>query len=231
LETYNDLNQHAVNFFQVLRDAPDELIRQIKLTPWARAEYEQSRQPHPDPMENARRFWVGCCMGISGSPHSNTGWRVIKNIDTAPNGLLSWFYVDLSHLEAAAQRLKAVQIENRPYDEVVAEYDHPAALIYFDPPYVSHSRSSKKEYAIEWHDDEHIAAAGVLHQAEGFVVVSGYATALYKELYEDRGWLRVNRQSATNSGGSRVESLWLSPKTAAALNRPRNQQFKLFSLT
>jgi len=36
LETYNDLDGNVVNFFRVLRDQPDELIRKIRLTPWAR---------------------------------------------------------------------------------------------------------------------------------------------------------------------------------------------------
>lgn len=45
LETYNDLDGNVVNFFRVLRDRPDELIRKIRLTPWARAEYELSLQP------------------------------------------------------------------------------------------------------------------------------------------------------------------------------------------
>ena len=42
LETYNDFDGNVVNFFRVLRDRPDELIRKIRLTPWARAEYELS---------------------------------------------------------------------------------------------------------------------------------------------------------------------------------------------
>ena len=39
LETFNDLNSEIVNFFRVLRTRPKELIRQINLTPWARAEF------------------------------------------------------------------------------------------------------------------------------------------------------------------------------------------------
>lgn len=40
LETINDIDGDVFNFFRVLRDQPDELIRRIHLTPWARAEYE-----------------------------------------------------------------------------------------------------------------------------------------------------------------------------------------------
>ena len=34
---------------------------------------------------------------------------------------------------------------------------------------------------------------------------------MYKQLYEDVGWLRVDKPYNTNSGGKRIESLWLSP--------------------
>ena len=38
IETYNDLDGEVVNFFRVLRDQPDELIRRIALTPFSREE-------------------------------------------------------------------------------------------------------------------------------------------------------------------------------------------------
>ncbi|MCB0763014.1 MAG: hypothetical protein KDC12_15925, partial [Flavobacteriales bacterium] len=53
--------------------------------------------------------------------------------------------------------------------------------------------------------------------AAGYVVVSGYACDLYTELYESHGWHRVDKEAQTNSGGKRIESLWLSPRTYAAL--------------
>jgi len=49
------------------------------------------------------------------------------------------------------------------------------------------------------------------------VVVSGYACPLYADLYESHGWTRRDKEAQTNSGGKRIESLWLSPRTWAAL--------------
>ena len=51
LETYNDLDGNVVNFFRVLRDKPEELIRQIELTPWSRDEFEICRNPSTEPLE------------------------------------------------------------------------------------------------------------------------------------------------------------------------------------
>lgn len=39
VETYNDVDSEVVNFFRVLRHQPDELVRQIGLTPFSREEY------------------------------------------------------------------------------------------------------------------------------------------------------------------------------------------------
>lgn len=39
VETINDLNEEVYNYFKVLRDWPDELIRLIELTTYGRAEY------------------------------------------------------------------------------------------------------------------------------------------------------------------------------------------------
>jgi len=42
VETYNDIDGDVVNFFRVLRDRHEELIRAIALTPFSREEYHQA---------------------------------------------------------------------------------------------------------------------------------------------------------------------------------------------
>lgn len=217
LEIYNDLDNNVVNFFQMLRDRPEELINKIWLTPWARAEYELHRvpDPDPDPLEKARRFWVGCCMSISGSPFTSSGMRLVKSVEHAPNGVRSWFYEKLDHLYAAAERFRMVQIENKPYQDILSSYDHPETLFYFDPPYVTSTRTNGKEYLHEWTDNDHREAAELLQRVQGYVVVSGYPSPLYAEIYT--GWHRTDREAAVNAGSKRVECLWLSPRTTEAL--------------
>lgn len=67
LEVYNDLNSDVVNFFSVLRDKEkaQELIRRLRLTPYAREEY-YSFYPMPkgDDIERARALIVRAGMGI-----------------------------------------------------------------------------------------------------------------------------------------------------------------------
>lgn len=217
LETYNDIDGNIVNFFRVLRDQPEELIRLIKLTPWARAEFELHFQPTEDSLEAARRFWIGCTMAISCMAFSSSGMRMSKNTEAMPGKVDARLTYD--HLYAVAKRLLGVQIENLSYEEAIERYDHRNTLIYFDPPYVTSTRESNDIYAEEWPDSKHRAAAAILHQAQSMIVVSGYDCPLYQELYGD--WLRLDKATQANRG-ERIESLWLSP------NIPSSKQISLF---
>ena len=223
LETYNDLDGNVVNFFRVLRDKPDELIRKIKLTPWARAEYELSLMSASDDVERARRFFVASWQGINGgtSESAQGYWRVTVDPAGRFNGKsCSTNLVTMEEIEATARRFDGVQIEHKPALDVITRYGAFDALIYFDPPYVSTERSAPERYAFEWTDADHTAAAALLRACTGYVVVSGYACPLYADLYERHGWQRVDTVAQTNSGGKRVESLWLSPRTVEALAKP-----------
>jgi DNA adenine methylase len=221
LETYNDLDGNVVNFFRVLRDRPDELIRKIKLTPWARDEYNLSLTLTDDETERARRFFCAAYMSFNGATFydGNTyGWR--HTTDVRGREPASYDLVN-NALDSVAQRLIGVQIENRDYADVVRRLDNDAALIYFDPPYVFETRNKTFWYGHDWANDEtHAAAADLLRTCAGYVVVSGYVCPLYADLYERHGWQRVDTVAQTNSGGNRVESLWLSPRTVDALAMP-----------
>jgi DNA adenine methylase len=214
LETYNDLDGNVVNFFRVLRDQPEELIRKIRLTPWARAEYELSLsyQFGGDEVERARRFAIMQWMAVAGQP---SGWRKMHDY-RARRGACAFDLTNLD-LESIAARLIGVQVESIDALDCIRLFDNDGTLFYFDPPYVMQTRTVATQYLIEVDNDFHIEAAALLRNAQGFVVVSGYACDLYTELYEAHGWHRVDKEAQTNSGGKRIESLWLSPRTHAAL--------------
>lgn len=219
LETYNDLDGNVVNFFRVLRDRPDELIRKIRLTPWARAEYELSLEPCEDEVERARRFFVSSKQSINGATDGKSAnWQYWTDFEASHRSSASHVNNDPSQdLTSMASRLLGVQIEQRDYSGILKAYANDDALIYFDPPYVTETRAQAERYALEWSNTQHIESASLLRQCAGYVVVSGYACPLYSELYEAHGWVRRDKEAQTNSGGSRIESIWLSPRTWQAL--------------
>lgn len=219
LETYNDLDGNVVNFFRVLRDKPDELIRKIKLTPWARAEYELSLTMDGDDVERARQYICASWMSINGA--SDLGNKATSGFRVQTDCQFHDLRLYHSGIDAIAKRLLGVQIEQKDALTIIGCFDGDETLFYFDPPYVEETRTKNNWYAFDWNgSDFHAAGADLLRACTGYVVVSGYACPLYADLYERHGWQRVDTMAQTNSGGKRVESLWLSPRTVDALAQP-----------
>lgn len=222
LEIYNDKDNQVVNFFRVLREQSDALIGAIEFTPFAKAEWELSFLNDPDPVEQARRFYVRAYMSIAGpTAQWSTGWRRQKVI-TKQNGkkrmtpaAISFMKVD--HLYEITERLKGVQIECDDALAVIQRYDSPETLFYLDPPYPSSTRGRWKRhgYTHEMTDGQHGELSTVLHNIEGMAVISGYRCGLYDNLYAD--WQRVDKRVRTNAArGDATESLWISPNSQGA---------------
>jgi len=111
IEVYNDKNEDVVNFFQMLRDRTDELIRAIRLTPYARRELVRAREPQAglSDLERARRFYVLSWQSFYGVIDDKTsGWRVEHTTRRNKLNITDWN--ELDRLEAVASRLKSVYI-------------------------------------------------------------------------------------------------------------------------
>lgn len=219
LEAYNDLNGDLVNFMTQLRDNTEVLVHKIKWTPWSTAEYELSQQPAADPLEAARRFYFLCWASIRPFDGSNSFRRQKvrsrgRNGQSAPMTAAARTFMRTDHLFEIGERLRGVAIERLDALEFVRLYDDKEAVQYVDPPYVNKERLNKHgdAYAVEMKSDSsHAELAEVLNAAESMIILSGYACDLYKELYEEKGWHRVDRIARIDGGGSAVESLWLNP--------------------
>ena len=229
VEVYNDLDGEIVNLFRVLRhhDTAGALREVLKNTPFARDEFFLSYEPAEDPLEQARRTVVRSFFGFGSDSASGatTGFRANGNRNNAHPARDFANYP--AAMEAFTDRLKGVVIENRPAEEIIAQHDTPDTLHYCDPPYTHGSRSAYtvrtgKGYRHEMTDDDHRLLAEVLHGAEGMVVVSGYHSALYDELYSD--WQTSSCKAIADGGPDapaleRVEVLWLNQACAEELRR------------
>ena len=216
-EIYNDLDGEIVNVFRVARDRGGELRDALRLTPFARVEFEESYLPAANEMEQARRTIVRSFMGFGSAAAcgETSGFRANSNrLGTTPAH--DWKnYPDA--LEALIDRLQGVVIENRDAVQVMLAHDSPETAHYVDPPYVHSTRSAKargtssrKSYKHELTDDQHAALSIILHNLEGAVVLSGYRNDAYDDLYSD--WARVEKHANADGARPRIEVLWLSPK-------------------
>jgi len=190
-EIYNDLDGEIVNVFRVARDRGPELGRVLDLTPFARREFELSYQPSLDPLEQARRTIVRSFMGFGSAAicGQTSGFRANSN-RTHTTPAHDWKnYPD--EIRAFVERLSGVGIENMPAIHVMRQHDGRETLHYVDPPYVhSTRRPAGTRRAVEYgehemDDSEHRLLAECLHGLRGMVVLSGYRSDLYEELYAD----------------------------------------------
>lgn len=218
LEIINDLDGEIVNFFRVLRTHTDELLRQVRLTPWSREEYELSLQPAPldDVIERARRLYVATHQSFGSTLIYNSGWRHQLTSEQRTPLVDTWRREE--GLLMAADRLKAAQIECRPAVEVIRAYDRPDVLFYVDPPYPLRSRADRgrKRYRVEMDDQNHRELAVALHEIKGMVILSSYSSPLYDELFGD--WIRTQKNARTNGNSVSTEVLWLNP-AASDMNK------------
>lgn len=212
-EVYNDLGGEIVNLFRVARDQGEALAQLVELTPFARTEFMDSYEPCDDPLEQARRTLIRSFMGFgSNSLHQKSGFRANSNRSgTTPAH--DWMnYPDA--LRVTIQRLRGVVIENRDAMDCMRHHDSPETLHYADPPYVFSTRSDDGEdYPHEMSDDDHVSFVDQLKQLKGMVIVSGYRSDLYDEMF--KGWSRVDKAAHADGATKRVESLWLSPNMRA----------------
>jgi len=210
-EVINDLNREVVNFFEVLRTRPAELVAAIDLTPYAREEHRQAYRKDEtfDPLERARRFYVRSRQSFgTGEARWNTGWRTQHTNNRGKRIVDEWNHTD--HLWAVARRLKEVMIECDDALKIFKRFDARETLFYVDPPYLAETRYQTEHYRHEMDDEDHRRLAETLQGLQGMVVVSGYPSPLYDDLYA--GWRTLETSVQTNGKGSRVEKLWISPR-------------------
>ena len=215
VETYNDIDGEVVNFFRVLRDQHEELIRAIALTPFSREEYYRAihTKNGVSDVERARCFYIKARQTRTGLAQTASlgRWANCKNTSRAGmSGVVSRWLGGVGALDDIAQRLMRVQIENRPAVDVIRLYDSPKTLFYCDPPYLHATRGDVKAYGFEMDEEQHREFAEVVNACSGMVAVSGYEHPLMDKLFESGKWFKTlgSRKTIHSTKGTRQEVLW-----------------------
>lgn len=212
-EVYNDLDKDVVNLFRCLRDQASsaELERRLRLTPFARVEFDDAYDEQcDDKIEEARKLITRSFMGFGSDGHNpergKTGFRANSNRSgTTPAH--DWAnYPD--QIKSFTERLSGVVIENRDAKEVMAQQDSLETLHFVDPPYVLETRGIKHGYRYEMTNADHAELLEFLKSLAGFVVLCGYENDIYKSL----NWQRVTRSTFADGARERTEVLWLNPR-------------------
>lgn len=229
VEVYNDLDRAVVTFFRVLRNQPHELIKSLELTPYAREELESANEALPkgtelkgiDPsitdLEIARLFYVLSWQGRgnnSATARIKAGWRFM----TKENDHVVQFR-DMDKIYSVAWRFKNVTIERDDAIAVCKRFDSLDTLHYLDPPYAhsSSERTVTTGYASEFNELQHRDFIDRARKLKGYVIISGYKSALYTDLLGD--WERKESIELDDMLNEKTECLWLSPSVSGVQSR------------
>lgn len=197
VEILNDIDGEITNFFQVLRERPEELIEKLYLTPFSREEFSKAIEARGkkdlDPVERARLFFIRAeQVRIGLAQTASIGrWAWCKNTSRrGMAGAVSRWLGRIEALWAVAERLRRVQIENDDAFNVIKRYESKDTLFYLDPPYPHEIRGDPRAYGYEMTAQDHQRLAELLHSIKSKVALSGYNCPLLESLYPD--WTRID---------------------------------------
>lgn len=216
IETINDLDGNVVNLFEWIRKDPERLAKEIYFTPYARQVYDAAFETEPkDSLERALNFYIRLNMGHGfRTTGEKVGWK--NDVQGRERAYASQDWCNLPEkIMLAAERLRGVQIENRPAVDVIKKFNYTNVLIYCDPPYILSTRHGK-QYREEMTDEDHEELLETLLQHKGYAIISGYSTPMYETKL--KGWHREETISYSQVCSKKREVLWMNFKPVKQLS-------------
>lgn len=208
IETVNDLDYQIYNFFDWIRKDPERLAKYIYMTPYSRKEYEDScKRKEEEDFEKAVTFCIRTNMGYGFRTNGQkVGWR--NDVQGRERAYAAEYWKVLpERIMEAAERLRGVQIENRPAVDVIERFNHKNVLIYADPPYLMSARK-QKQYKHEMSEEDHKNLLEALKAHKGPVILSGYDSKLYNDVLS--GWHKESTKTYAQSATKRTDVLWMN---------------------
>lgn len=215
-EFVNDLDRQLIDFWMVLRDTPDRLLRKLWATPLGRWFFEEAAEnlKSDDRVQRATAFFVRNRQSRQGlgKDYCTPTSRLRRGMNEQVSAWLS----AVDGLSEFHQRLRRVEIRCQDAQEFIAELDSPDTLFYCDPPYMHETRVVLDAYGEHEMDQRsHASLLGQLATIQGKFVLSGYANPLYDGWEKQEGWRRVdfeidNKASSAKDKPRKIESLWMN---------------------
>lgn len=207
IETVNDLDGNVVNLFEWIKKDPERLAHEIYWTPYARQIYDETYIEKPeDSFGKAINFLIQSNMSHGSRTSDKNGWKNDIQGRERAYASQSWCILP-DKIMQATERIRGVQIENRPAVEVIERFNYSNVLIYADPPYVLSARHGR-QYRYEMDDTAQNELLDVLLAHKGPVLLSGYDNDLYNDRLQ--GWHREETISITQARRKATEVLWMN---------------------
>ena len=212
IETINDLDSDVTNLFKCIQKDAERLARIVMTTPFSREEYEKQFEIPDgslciDSWQRAAGFLIRCWQGHGFRTNGyKVGWKNDVVGRERAYALWNWYRLP-EWIIQIAERLRMVQIENRPALEVIERFNYRNVFMYLDPPYVLGVRAGK-QYKHEMSDAEHEDMLKKLLQSNAKIMISGYESDMYNDYLS--GWYKETFTSCAEHGKPRQEVVWMN---------------------
>ena len=210
VEIYNDIDNALYEFFSLLqRPADFELFHdKLKVTLYSRKVYEDFKDTwhlQTEMVERVYQWYV--CMSMSFGGKIGCGWVYAKTGCKARA-----FRGRIEKFPEWTERFLSVNIDCKPWESILKDYDSPDTFFYLDPPYAPSTRKSGG-YRHEMTEIDHERLVESIVGLRGKVMLSGYANPIYDRLPWRREDFPVRCSVKKTSGveaPKRTESVWMN---------------------
>lgn len=216
IETINDLDSNVTNLFQCIQKDSERLARLVLTTPFSREIYNHQFEGteatrYASNFQRAAGFLIKCWQGYGFRTNEyKQGWKNDVQGREKAYALWDWYWLPEWIIEVT-DRLRKVQVENRPALEVIERFGYKNVFMYLDPPYVMDSRvSHQKQYAYEMSNADHEELLNVICKSSAKIMISGYESELYNDYLSN--WEKVTFESCAQGGHKRTEIVWMNYK-------------------
>ncbi len=178
-EVVNDLDGEMFNFFQVVKNHPDELAAMMAADPRSRRRFDELVAQNPaalDPVNRAARtLYIGAhgfCCGQRHKPY----FAILKNapqrmgVQDIVNAIYEW-----------SARFQDVTLENLDFGSVISKYDAERTFFFIDSPYPG----LEGYYRTTFSKADHARLAQTLSRIRGSALVTLPDQPAVRSLY---GW-------------------------------------------
>lgn len=225
-EIYNDYNSNLVNLFRCVRDNPNKLKYKLRYYLDSREDYRWLVGLHKQGLfarfhsyDRAAKFYAMVMYSYG---------HMLRGFNPKPYSMWSKFPL----IDACAQRLQTVVVENMDFEKLIALYDRPVSFFYCDPPYYATENFYQD---VDFGRKDHIRLHDALMACSGKFLISYNDCPEIRALWADPGIMiesieRTNNLAQRYDAGCQYQELFISNYDTAERSRLRAAAYQQLPL-
>lgn len=187
LEIINDIDNDLMNFWEVIKKAPDQFIESFNYCLISRKTFNDYRikylaKDYDDCIERAHIFYyiLKVCFGAR---MNGPTFGILKQSKSSLN-----FDVIRNDIKLAHERLKNVIIENKDYEYILKTYDSEKCFMFIDPPYFETAQYAAGKFKAA----DYVNLAELCKNIKGKFILTLNDHEYIRELFKDFDLIEYN---------------------------------------